>query len=79
MGADPKTFLLVYYDDKGQHSNITNEDLRKALKATATVLDYPMAKDILVDRINTHSLWSGGANNLSLAGYSDTQIQRMGQ
>ena len=26
-----------------------------------------------------HSLWSGGANALSLAGYSDTQIQKMGQ
>ena len=30
-------------------------------------------------RINTHSLRSGGANALALAGYSDTQIQNMGR
>ena len=29
--------------------------------------------------MNTHSLRSGGANALALAGYSDTQIQKMGR
>ncbi len=38
-----------------------------------------MAKGIPIDRIDTHSLRSGGANALSLSGYSDTQIQKMGQ
>ncbi len=45
----------------------------------ATALDYLTAKGIPIDRINTHSLRSGGANALLLAGYSDTQIQKMGQ
>jgi len=58
--------------------DITNEDVSKALKAVATVLDYPTAKGIPIDRIDTHSLRSGGTNALSLSGYSDTQIQENG-
>ena len=77
-GADTKTFLLAYYDDKGQRGNITNEDVSKALKAVATVLEYPTAKGIPINHIDTHSLRSGGANALSLSGYSDTQIQKNG-
>jgi hypothetical protein len=72
MGADLKTFHSAHYDDKGQGSDITNKDVSKALKAAATVLDYPTAKGIPVDRIDNHSLWSGGANVLSLAEYMDT-------
>ncbi len=52
--------------------------MSKALKAAETVLDYPTAKGIPVDQMDTHSLWSGSANALSLAGYLDTQIQKMG-
>jgi hypothetical protein len=51
-----KTFLLAYYDDKGQHGDITNEDVSKALTAVATVLEYPTAKGIPIDCIDTHSL-----------------------
>jgi hypothetical protein len=54
IGADSKTFLLASYNDKGQGT----------LKVATTALDYPMAKGIPVDRINTHSLWSGGTNTL---------------
>jgi hypothetical protein len=79
MGADTKTFLSAHYNDKGQHSDITNKDVSKALKAAAMILDYPTAKGILVDHIDTHSLQSGGANALSLAGYSDIQSQKMGR
>ena len=53
--------------------------MSRALKSAATVLDYPTAKGIPIDRIDTHSLRSGGANALSLAGYSDTQILKMGR
>jgi hypothetical protein len=28
-GADTKTFLLAYYDDKGQRGDITNKDVKK--------------------------------------------------
>ena len=74
-----KTFLSAYYDDTGKRSNVTNEDVSRALKSAATVLDYPTTKGIPIDRINTHSLRSGGANALLLAGYSITQIQKMGR
>jgi hypothetical protein len=76
-GADSKTILSAYYHDRGQRGEITNKDVSKALKAVATVLEYPMAKGIPINRIDTHSLRSGGANALSLSGYSDTQIQKM--
>jgi hypothetical protein len=77
-GVDSKTFLSAYYDNTGKWSDVTNEDMSRALKSAATVLDYPTAKGIPIDCINTHSLRSGRANALSLAGYSDTQIQKMG-
>jgi hypothetical protein len=79
MGANPKTYLLAYYNDMEKHSNITNEDVSKALKVTATILDYPTAKGIPIDCIDTHSLQSGGINSISLVGYLDTQIQKMGR
>jgi hypothetical protein len=78
MGADAKMYLLAYHDEKGKHGDITNEGISRALKAAATVLNYPNAKGIPIDQIDTHSLHSGDANALSLAGYSDTQIQKMG-
>ena len=53
-GADSKTFLSAYYNDRGQHGGITNKGVSKALKATATVLEYPTAKGIPIDRIDTH-------------------------
>ncbi len=51
---------------------------KQALKVVATVLEYPTAKGIPIDRIDTHSFRSGGANALSLSGFSDTQIQNKG-
>ena len=50
-----------------------------ALKTAAIALEYPILKGIPIERINTHSLRSGGANALALAGYSDMQIQKMGR
>ena len=78
-GATPKTFLSTFYDDHNKRGDITNEDVTAALKRAATALDYPIAKGIPIARIDTHSLRSGGANALSLAGFSDTQIQKMGR
>jgi hypothetical protein len=43
----------------------------------ATLLYYPSSGGIPIDRINTHSHWSGGANALALSGYSDKQIQKI--
>ena len=49
-------FLSAYYDDKGQCRAITNKDVSIALKAAAATLDYPTAKGIPINCINTHSL-----------------------
>ena len=77
-GASPKTILSAYYHN-GKRCDVTSEHISKALKEAATALEYPILKGIPIDRINTHSLRSGGANALALAGYSDTQIQKMGR
>ena len=55
-GTDTKIFLSAYCDDKGQRGDITNEDVSKALKVAAMVLEYPTAKGIPIDHIDTHSL-----------------------
>jgi hypothetical protein len=63
----------------GVRLEVTAENISRALKSAATELHYPTNKGIPIKRINTHSLRSGGANALALAGYSDTQIQKMGR
>ena len=42
------------------------------------VLAYP-SRGFPINRIDTHSLQIGGANALSLSGYSKQQIQKMGR
>ena len=77
--ATSKTFLSTFYDAASKRRDITNENITAALKRAGTVLDYPIAKGIPIECMDTHSLRSGGANALSLAGFSDTQIQKMGR
>ena len=76
--SSSNTCLSVYWVNNTRH-DVSDEDIRGSLKLAATVLDYPAAKGIPIDRIDTHSLQSGGANALSLSGYSDRQIQKMGR
>lgn len=77
--TNPDTFLSAYFDEQGVRHDLTDKDVRKALKAAATALNYPTTRNIPIDRIDTHSLRIGGANALSLAGYSKQQIQKMGR
>ena len=78
-GRDIRTvFLSAYYVDEARY-DVTADNISKALKGAARALSYPTGKGIPLQRINTHSLRSGGANALALAGYSDTQIQKMGR
>jgi len=77
-GGSAKSFLSSYWKN-GTRADVKAEDISRALKAAATELLYPTTKGIPIARINTHSLRSGGANALALAGYSDTQIQKMGR
>lgn len=62
-----------------QRHDVTNKDVRVSIKAAAEILKYPEFKGIPIERIDTHSLRSGGANALSLSGYSDREIQKMGR
>jgi hypothetical protein len=71
-------YLSSVFDD-GIHLNISDKDIRRALKSATTFLNYPATRGIPIERIDTHSLRIGGANALSLAGYSDRQIQKMGR
>ena len=73
---NPKLLLSSYYSE-GIRQDVTDKHIRAALKLAAGALGYP-ARGLPIDRIDTHSLRSGGANALLLAGYSGTQIQKMG-
>jgi hypothetical protein len=79
-GATKKTIISAYFNKgKGRRYDATSGHVSSALKLAAGALEYPTIKGIPMERVNTHSLRSGGANALALAGYSDTQIQNMGR
>ena len=72
------TFLSTYYIHSVRH-DITDKDVSAALKLAGVALEYPSRCGIPIQRIDTHSLRSGGANALALNGYSDREIQKMGR
>jgi hypothetical protein len=73
-----KTFLSAYWVD-GVRCDVNDQDVRDGVKAAGQALDYPGEYGIDIDRLDTHSLRSGGANHLVEAGYSEMQIQKMGR
>ncbi len=75
--ADGKTLLSSFFHQSA-HYNVCDNNISTELKLAATILQYPAMRGISIKRIDTHSLWSGGANTLALSGYSDTQIQKLG-
>jgi len=77
--ADFLTTNLSAYFVNGCKYEVTDKDVRSAVKYAAKELNYPENKGIPIERIDTHSLRGGGANALSLAGYSDREIQKMGR
>ena len=74
-----KEMISMYWERDASPRTVTAEHISKAIKLAAGMLHYPSNKGIPVQRINTHSLRSGGANVLALSGYSDTEIQKMGR
>ena len=72
-----KTYLSAYWVG-GRRKDINADNMSAALKFATTALNYSSLKGIPIDRLDTHSLRSGGANALLLAGYSDRGIQKMG-
>ena len=71
------TFLSAFWID-GTRYDVCDEDIRKSIKLASVELDYLCTRGIPEELVDTHSLRAGGANALALAGYSDTQIQKMG-
>ena len=67
---DTNCFLSAVFVD-GVRTDVCDKDISAALKVAAAALDYPNSRGIPIDCIDTHSLRIGGANALSLAGYSD--------
>jgi hypothetical protein len=73
----PKTYLSAYFV-KGICNDITDtKNILAALKISALTLGY-LAHGFPIDQIDTHSLQSGNVNTLSLGGYTDRQVQKMG-
>jgi hypothetical protein len=79
MNNNWKTYLSAYWDDDGTRRDVTDKDISEGLKLADSVLEYPETRGIPIERVDTHSLRGGGANALSLNGYSDTQIQKLGR
>ena len=75
--TDTDLGICAFFSD-GKRFDVTEDDVRHALKFAGKQLNYP-ERGIPIERIDTHSLRGGGANALSLAGYSDRAIQKMGR
>ena len=76
--TDYTTFLSAFFVNTTRF-DVTDRDIRTSVKQAAVALRYPELKGIPILRVDTHSLQSGGANALSLAGFSDREIQKMGR
>ena len=59
--------------------DVNDKDMRANIKWVATELDYHGRKGIPILMVDTYLLQIGGANALSLSGYSDREIQKMGR
>ena len=73
-----KTYLSEYWIG-GRRKDLTAENISTELKFATTELNYPSLKGVPIYIVYTHSLISGGANSLSLSGYSDRYIKKLGR
>ena len=74
-GATAKTFLSTFWMDRIK-LDVTAENISRALKSAAAELQYPTCKGIPIERINTHSLRSGGGECLGIGwlfGHANTK------
>ena len=69
---------LSAYFVNGVRMYLKDSEVRERLKMAASKLNYP-ERGMPIGAIDTHSLRSGGANALHLAGYTDREIQKMGR
>ena len=64
-----RALLCTYWDEVGQ-GDVTDSHIRYAVKFSAKMLKYE-DRGIPINRINTHSLRSGGACAMALSGHSN--------
>ena len=69
--------ICAFWDDAGR-GTITETQIRYTLKFAAKAKKYP-GRGIPLNRIDTHSLRSGGACTLKLVGHTDVEIRKMGR
>ena len=74
--SNKNTYLSAYWVE-GKRKDLTAENTSAALKFSSTALNYLYFNIVPVDREDTHILISGGANSLSLAGYSNRDIKNV--
>ena len=72
--TDTSISMSTYFVE-GCKRHLKDTDVSAGVKMAAAERDYPF-QSIPIDRVDTHSLRTGGANSLSLNGYSDTEIQK---
>ena len=73
--SNKNTYLSAYWVGCGR-KDLNAETMSETLKFSTTALNYPSLKGIPIDRVDTHPLRYGGANELSLAGYSNRDVQK---
>ncbi len=74
-GATKTTIISAYFNE-GRRYDGTSGHVSSALKLAAGALEYLTIKGIPIEWVNTHSLQSGGANALALAGYLDNLTKK---
>ena len=76
--SNKKTYLSAYLVG-GKRKDLNAENMSAALEFLSIVLNYPSLKGVPVDRVDTHCLRGGVANALSLAVYSNGDMQKGGR
>jgi hypothetical protein len=74
----PDTPLGTFVDDRGQQRQASADDIRTAIKIGA-VGDNLASCGYTLSQIGSHSLRSGGAVHLKLAGYDDDMVKKLGR
>ena len=73
--SDGTNILFAYWESIGR-SNVTDRDMIFHMTFAAAKLGYPRGK-ILLDSIDTHSHWAGGACAIKTTGFDDKNIRKM--
>ena len=74
----PATSLGTYVDEAGRAQRVTSDEVRAAIRIAASGDGLPQHGYDL-RRVGSHSLRSGGAVHLALAGYDSTTIKKLGR